>query len=86
MKRGVTSNKEHMLRVKALPCCICGDSPSEAHHIREQGSRIGDMATIPLCLACHRGETGVHGDKSMLRITKKTELQHMADVLAELYA
>ncbi len=87
MKRGATSNKEHMLRVKALPCCLCGkEGETEAHHVREQGSRIGDFMTIPLCVACHRGEAGVHGSQAMLRIRKKTELWWTNETLRELYA
>lgn len=75
----------HMGRVKAMPCRTCGDKPVEVHHVLEQGKRIGNNTVIPLCVPCHRGERGVHGDKSMLRITKKTELQLANEVNEELY-
>ena len=75
----------HMMRVKALSCCTCGGGGSEAHHIRDQGVRAGDWVTIPLCPSCHRFSQGVHGDKTMLRISRKTEWQHLNDTLEALY-
>ncbi|QDP67214.1 MAG: hypothetical protein GOVbin7368_5 [Prokaryotic dsDNA virus sp.] len=51
----------HMLRVKALPCVICGaPPPSEAHHCRSGGMARDDMATIPLCKRHHTGSEGYH--------------------------
>ena len=76
---------EHLRRVKALPCCTCGGGNCEAHHIRDQGVRAGDWCTIPLCKMCHRFERGVHGDKTMLRISRRTEWQHLNDTLETLY-
>lgn len=79
-----------MARVSLLPCCLCGAQPVEVHHARAGESagmaqRPPDMLTIPLCPSCHRGQKGVHGDRTMLRITKKTELQLVAETLEELY-
>ena len=88
MKKAKKTSAEsaHLLAVKQLPCCTCDDGgPSEAHHVRDQGSRIGDFITIPLCVACHRGPSGVHGDKSMLRITNTTELQWADATIQEIY-
>ncbi len=63
--------------VAQLPCATCGDFGVELHHVREgQGlsQRSGNFLLIPLCTDCHRGPLGVHGDKTMLRIRKCTEL------------
>lgn len=78
----------HMARVAELPCCLCQTQPVEVHHVREgQGmsQRAGNWITLPLCPDCHRGPKGVHGDRSMLRITKKTELDLVDETLAALY-
>lgn len=80
--------KTHMSRVAQLPCCTCGAMPVELHHIREdQGGaqRADDMLVIPLCIDCHRGQFGVHGDKTMMKIKKVTELDLLAETLKRLY-
>ncbi|ROH87988.1 DUF968 domain-containing protein [Pseudomethylobacillus aquaticus] len=80
---------KHMQRVAALPCCLCGAMPVELHHIREgQGAsqRAGDMLVIPLCPACHRGPKGVHGDKTMLRIRKASEMDLLNETLTKVFA
>jgi len=46
---------EHMGRVAALPCLICGAMPVEVHHLH--GKR-DDLRTIPLCPRHHRTEYG----------------------------
>lgn len=77
----------HLSRVAALPCCLCGTEPCEVHHIREgQGmaQRASDFLTIPLCPDCHRGSKGVHGDRSMLRLMKVTELDLLAATIEAL--
>jgi hypothetical protein len=81
------ASKRHMSRVAQLPCCLCSSQPVELHHLREgQGmsQRASDMLVIPVCPSCHRGPQGIHGDKSMLRIYKKTELDLLADTLEAL--
>jgi hypothetical protein len=81
------ASKRHMDRVSQLPCCLCNAQPVELHHLREgQGmsQRASDMLVIPVCPSCHRGPQGIHGDKSMLRIYKKTELDLLADTLEAL--
>lgn len=84
------AGKRHMGRVAQLPCVLCGQSPVEVHHIRAgevagAGQRGPDFLTIPVCTSCHRGPMGIHGNKAMLKITKKTELQLVAETLEELY-
>jgi hypothetical protein len=78
----------HLARVSELPCCTCGSMPVECHHIEgiSTGKRDqGHYLTIPLCPDCHRGSKGVHGDKTMLQITKKTELELLNETLGKLY-
>lgn len=84
--------KKHMGRVAALGCILCqvlgqGKTPAEVHHLREGqggGQRADDFLTIPLCPNCHRGPQGIHGDKTLLRITKLTELDLLAMTLEAL--
>lgn len=46
---------DHMLRVKALGCLVCGAHPAEAHHLPYPRS---DFRTISLCPRHHRAEYG----------------------------
>lgn len=81
--------KLHLARLHELPCGLCGTMPVEAHHIlegRTPGRKSPDALAIPLCIDCHRGGNGIHGDKSMFRIYKKSELDVLADTLERLYA
>jgi hypothetical protein len=61
----------HMLAVKLERCSICGGEGGYAHHI-EQGLHF---CTVAVCWHCHQGPNGIHGDKTMLRIYKTSELQ-----------
>ena len=76
----------HMLKIKSLPCGVCGQSPpSDAHHIKEGNRRVSHFATIPLCKSCHQdGHNGIHGEKAMWRIFKKTELLVLAETVEKL--
>lgn len=77
----------HLSNVADLPCALCAESPCEVHHIREgQGmsQRASHYLTVPLCPGCHRGPQGVHGDKTMLRIHKTSEIQLLADTIEKL--
>lgn len=86
MNRGAS---EHLERVHGLPCATCGAYAVEAHHINEDrtfGKREKlHFCTIPLCAECHRGPKGVHGDKTFLRISKKSELELLGETLAKIY-
>ena len=58
------------------------------HHIREgQGmsQRASDFLAIPLCPDCHQGGMGIHGDRTLLRIHKLTELDLLARTIELLY-
>ena len=72
----------HLAKVKSLPCSVCDQpGPSEAHHI-EQGMQY---TCIPLCEDCHRGSfNGLHGQKRMWHVTKKTELSCLNDTIERL--
>ena len=86
---GTAAGRRHMARVAQLTCGTCGATGVQVHHIREgQGAsqRADDFLTVPLCPSCHTGPRGVHGDKTMLRILKWTELDLLADTLRRLAA
>lgn len=77
----------HMARVAALDCVLCGSAPCEVHHLREgQGmaQRSSNFLTVALCPDCHRGPSGVHGDRSLMRIQKLEELDLLALTLEAL--
>lgn len=82
------AQSRHLDRVRELPCALCSQMPVEAHHIegRVFGKRDSlHFAVIPLCASCHRGSKGVHGDKSMLRIGKRSELELLSETLEKIY-
>jgi hypothetical protein len=64
--------REHLGKVKELPCSVCdAPGPSEAHHY-EQGLQY---TCIALCPDCHRGGfNGIHGQRRMWAIKKMNEL------------
>lgn len=82
--------REHVGRVKALPCAVCAASgPSDAHHILEgriPGRKSPDWLVIPLCKDCHQGSfNGIHGQRRMWSVMKANELQCLNDTLETLY-
>ena len=51
-------DKDHLKRVAALPCLVCGRGPSQAHHIRFAQDRglalkVSDEFVVPLCNTDH---------------------------------
>lgn len=83
----------HLIRVRGLPCVLCTllgtpqTSHTTAHHIREgQGmsQRAPDMLTVALCRECHQGKQGIHGDRTLLKIAKVSELGLLALTLEAL--
>lgn len=82
------ATKAHLARVASLTCACCGDYGVQVHHIREgQGmaQRASDWLTVPLCQACHTGPQGVHGDKTLMRVYKVSELDLLAETIERLY-
>lgn len=94
VKRAATAaEKRHLARVASLGCvlcrqlCIAQTTFTQVHHIREgQGTsqRASHWLTVPLCEFCHTGPTGVHGDRTLLRIAKLEELDLLALTIEEL--
>jgi hypothetical protein len=76
--RMTTAEREHVGKVKESGCALCGaGGVVEAHEI-EQGEWF---VSIGLCTACHRGPNGLHGDKTLWRIYKMTEIQALNETL-----
>lgn len=84
------AGREHMGRVKALPCVICGrPGPSDAHHVicgRYGTRKAPDTHVIPLCKAHHQyGPDAIHNGKAswVAKYGQDTEyLPVVADMLA----
>ena len=73
----------HLATIASLPCVLCEllgmpqTARTQVHHLREgvgMGQRNSDMLTIPLCADHHTGQSGIHGDRSALRLAKVEEL------------
>jgi hypothetical protein len=82
------NNKErkHIESVKNLPCGVCGAyPPSDAHHILENSRRISHYMVIALCKSCHQDlHNGIHGNKAMWNVMRKTELSVLSDTIERL--
>lgn len=68
-ERGTTKARDHLSRVKQLPCVICRKhGPSDAHHVicgRYGSSKASDFEVIPLCKAHHQdGPDAIHNGKA----------------------
>ncbi len=73
------AEKEHIERIKSMPCVVCDRSgPSDCHEIRQ-----GDWWTsMPLCRDCHTGDqNGIHRRKAIWKVKHWDEL----DALNETY-
>lgn len=70
--RPTALERNHMAKVKALPCSVCdAQGPSEAHHIKQSTAFL----CIALCPDCHRGPIlGLHGQRRMWLVRKLDEL------------
>lgn len=69
--RMTAAERDHVSRVKELPCSVCdAPGPSEAHEPTQGLWYI----SIALCADCHRGSVnGLHGKRVMWRIHKMDE-------------
>ena len=51
-------SEPYLAYVRKHPCCLCGATPSEAHHWSHHGgvmgSKVDDYRTVPLCQEHHR--------------------------------
>lgn len=66
------AEREHIVRIKSMPCVACDEpGPSECHEI-EQGMW---WLSLPVCPDCHRGShNGPPGRGAIWRVKKMTEL------------
>jgi len=53
-------SKKHLAKIRQMPCCVCGATPSDPHHIVGvgngiMGSKASDSMVTPLC-RLHHGE------------------------------
>ncbi len=89
-RRATKAEREHMNRVAAIGCIVCGDmgyqdSQAEIHHIANQGTRASHWQTIPLCATHHRnggfGEA-VHQGRRTWEANYGTEKELLAKVNA----
>jgi hypothetical protein len=73
--------RKYLARVKELPCSVCdAPGPSEAHHLEQKLQ----YTCVALCPSCHRGQLGWHGDKTMWRIKKMSELDALNTTIERL--
>ena len=80
-RRMTAAESRHVERVRALTCVCCDAAgPSEAHEI-EQGKWFLSCA---LCPECHRGPSGLHGTRALMRIKKLSELDMLNETLRRL--
>lgn len=57
-KPATLRSNPYLAYVRKHPCCLCGASPSEAHHWSHHGgvmgAKVDDYRTVPLCQEHHR--------------------------------
>ena len=94
-KAKTAAERNHHERIAAMSCVVCDaleipqEQPTTVHHIREgQGiaQRSSHWLAVPLCHFCHQGGPGAHGDRSLLRLAKMTELDLLAETIKRLSA
>jgi hypothetical protein len=96
----MAKNKSHAAKcyhefLASQPCALCMElgieqtSPTEVHHIRAgQGmsQRAGHFLALPLSYEAHRGPQGIHGDRSLWRISGHDELSLLDKVIERVYS
>lgn len=89
----MTTNAEqkYMDIAASLSCACCNAHGVELHHIREtlgKAQRAGNFCVIPLCRDCHGqdlGSQGVHGDKTLMRIYKTSEIEMLNETIGRVF-
>jgi hypothetical protein len=78
------AEREHVGRIKEMPCGVCGaPGPSEAHELK-QGQWF---TSIPLCADCHRGSfNGIHGQARIWSVKKLDEQEVLNETIRQLLA
>lgn len=89
MSKYTQAELAHFERIKDMPCSLCGaPAPSDAHHIlegRTPGRKSPTYTAIPLCKDCHQGAVnGIHGQRRMWDVMRKSELQCLSDTIESL--
>jgi len=80
-KRTTQAERDHLARVKELPCSVCdAPPPSDAHHIKQSSA----YTCVALCKSCHQGYNGWHGTKALWRIKKMDELDALSITIERL--
>jgi len=65
--------KQHIARVAAMPCLVCGRKTS-VHHVMNHPEKIrrrDHRFVVPLCYDHHQGDEGVHGLGSEAKFTER---------------
>ena len=74
--------KTYLGLIKEMRCVVCDqEGPSDAHHVKQHRQYI----CIPLCKDCHQGSfNGIHGQRRIWNVLKKTELSVLNDTIEKL--
>jgi hypothetical protein len=75
-KAPTVAEREHIERVKNLPCSVCDEhGPCDAHEIKQ-----GQWFTaVALCKSCHQGPLlGLHGQRRAWTLRKMDEVDALA--------
>lgn len=61
-------DNKYLAFIRTLPCCVCGTTPCDAHHVDTggMGTKASDYCSIPLCRLQH-GECHTIGKESFQR-------------------
>lgn len=81
-KAPTVAERDHIERVKELPCSVCDEhGPSDAHEIKQ-----GQWFTaVALCRSCHQGSLlGLHGQRRAWTLRKMDELDALAVTIQRL--
>jgi hypothetical protein len=74
-KPATKKEREHLAKIKSLPCIACSaPPPTEAHHITVCGRRLGHLFALSLCHECHEGEFSIGNAKKRFIEKYGTEL------------
>jgi len=76
------AEREHMNKLRNLPCSVCdAPGPSYAHHI-EQGQHF---TAVAVCESCHTSNfNGIHGQRRAWIVRKLDELSALNITLQRL--
>lgn len=80
-------NRDHLKRVSAMPCLVCGRIPSHAHHLRFAQDRglslkVSDEFVVPLCAIDHDALHRAGDERAWWRARNIDPLPHAARLWA----